>query len=380
MLSARAKEISPFYVMEVMEKAAEMKRRGINVIHLEVGEPDFDVPECVSAAVGQAYSEGLSHYTHSLGDAELREEIAKRYLHDYGVYISPQQIIVTSGSSPAILLVLGVLCDPGDEVIISDPGYACYPNFLRFIGAKAVKVPVFEEDGFQYRPEEICKCISKKTKAIIINSPMNPTGNLLSPEVMQQLAKYDIPVISDEIYHGLVYEGRAHSMLEFTDNAFVLNGFSKLFAMTGLRLGYVIARKDYIRPMQKFQQNLFICAGSTAQRAGIAALRSAWPDVLKMKETYNERRKYIMKRLQQMGFSIKVAPTGAFYVFVNAKHISSDSYKLAFDILERAHVGVTPGIDFGENGEGFLRFSYANSIENIEEGMKRLEKYIENRL
>jgi len=249
---------------------------------------------------------------------------------------------------------------------------------LRFIGAKAVKVPVFEEDGFQYRPEEICKCITKKTRAIIINSPMNPTGNLLSPEVMQQLAKFSIPVISDEIYHGLVYEGRAHSMLEFTNNTFILNGFSKLFAMTGLRLGYVIAPEEYIRPMQKFQQNLFICAGSTVQRAGIAALRSASTDVLFMKETYDKRRKFIIRRLQQAGFSIKVAPTGAFYVFVNAKHLSSDSYKLAFDILERAHVGVTPGIDFGENGEGFLRFSYANSIENIEEGMNRLERYLES--
>ena len=376
MLSNRAGNISPFYVMEVMERAAEMEQKGINVIHLEVGEPDFDVPQCVSSAVRQAYSEGRSHYTHSLGDPELREEIAKRYASDYGVEISTKQVIVTSGSSPAILLVLGVLCDPGDEVILSDPGYACYPNFLRFIGANAVKVRVFEGDGFQYRSEEICKRITKKTKAIIINSPMNPTGNLLSPEVMQQLAKYDIPIISDEIYHGLVYEGRAHSMLEFTNNTFVLNGFSKLFAMTGLRLGYAIAPAEYIRPMQKFQQNLFICAGSTAQRAGIAALRSAGNDVAKMRETYDQRRKYLIKRLQQMGFVIRVMPTGAFYVFVNAKHLSADSYKLAFDILEKAHVGVTPGIDFGENGEGFLRFSYANSIENIEEGMNRLEKYI----
>lgn len=376
MLSERAKQISPFIVMEVMEKAAEMERQGISVIHLEVGEPDFDVPKCVALAAQQAYDEGKTHYTHSLGDPELREELVKRYKQDYGVTVSPDQFLVTSGSSPAILLVLGVLCDPGDEVILSDPGYACYPNFMRFLGINAVKVPVYEEDGFQYRPEEICKRISDKTKAIIINSPMNPTGNLLSPEVMQQLAKYNIPVISDEIYHGLVYEGKAHSMLEFTSNTFVLNGFSKLFAMTGLRLGYVIAPKEYIRPMQKFQQNLFICASSVAQRAGIAALRFAGDEVQQMQETYNTRRKYLVTRLQQMGFVIKVVPTGAFYVFVNARHLSPDSYKLAFDILEKAHVGVTPGIDFGENGEGFLRFSYANSLENIEEGMNRLEQYL----
>jgi aspartate/methionine/tyrosine aminotransferase len=376
MITQKANEIKPFIVMEVLEKAAEMERRGINVIHLEVGEPDFDVPPCVSEAVAKAFTEGRTHYTHSLGDPELREEIVKRYHYKYGVKVSPEQIVVTSGSSPAILLTLGVLCDVDDEVIISDPGYACYPNFIRFLNAKAVKVPVYEEDGFQYRPSEIAKRITAKTKAIMINSPMNPTGNLLSPDVMKELLKFNIPIISDEIYHGLVYEGRAHSILEFTDNAFVLNGFSKLFAMTGLRLGYVIAPKHCVRPMQKLQQNLFICAGSTEQRAGIAALQSAGKDVAKMKETYNHRRKYIIERLTQLGFDIKVPPTGAFYVFVNVKHISSDSYKLAFDILEKAHVGVTPGIDFGENGEGFLRFSYANSIENIKEGMNRMEKYL----
>ena len=378
MIVKKANDIKPFIVMEVLEKAAEMERRGINVIHLEVGEPDFDVPLCVSEAVGKAFGEGRTHYTHSLGDPELREEICKRYLNIYGVTISPEQIIVTSGSSPAILLTLGVLCDVDDEIIISDPGYACYPNFIRFLNAKAVKVPVYEEDGFQYRPSEIAKRITERTKAIMINSPMNPTGNLLSPDVMQELLKFDIPIISDEIYHGLVYEGRAHSILEFTDNAFVLNGFSKLFAMTGLRLGYVIAPKQCVRSMQKLQQNLFICASSTAQRAGIAALQSAENDVAKMKETYNQRRKYIIERLGQLGFDIKVPPTGAFYVFVNVKNMLTDSYKLAFDILEKAHVGVTPGIDFGENGEGFLRFSYANSIENIEEGMNRLEKYFSN--
>ncbi|GAB1451657.1 aminotransferase class I/II-fold pyridoxal phosphate-dependent enzyme [Draconibacterium sp.] len=379
MIIQKAKDIRPFIVMEVLEKAAEIEKKGIHIIHLEVGEPDFDVPICVSEAVETAFKEGRTHYTHSLGDPELREEISKRYHNIYGVGISPEQIIVTSGSSPAILLTLGVLCDVGDEIIISDPGYACYQNFIRFLNAKPVKIPVFEEDGFQYRPAEIEKRITDKTKAIMINSPMNPTGNLLSPEVMQELVKFNVPIISDEIYHGLVYEGRAHSILEFSENAFVLNGFSKLFAMTGLRLGYVIAPKHCVRAMQKLQQNLFICAGSTAQRAGIAALKFAATDVEKMRTTYNKRRKYMIERLVQLGFDIQVPPTGAFYVFVNVKHISTDSYKLAFDILEKAHVGVTPGIDFGENGEGFLRFSYANSIENIKEGMDRLGKYLESK-
>ncbi len=380
MVSKKIAGISPFIVMEVLEKAAEMERKGVNVIHLEVGEPDFDVPACVSKAVDEAFKQGHTHYTHSLGDPELRQEIVKKYKSDYGVSISDKQIIITSGSSPAILLTLAVLCDDHDEVILSDPGYACYPNFIKFIGAKAVKVPVYEDDGFQYRPSAIKKYISAKTKAIMINSPMNPTGNLLSEEVMGELIKLGLPIISDEIYHGLVYKGKAHSILEFSENAFVLNGFSKLYAMTGLRLGYVIAPPAYVRVMQKIQQNLFICAGSTAQRAGISALRDAGGDILRMRKIYNERRIFITRRLKELGFNIRVEPTGAFYVFVNAKHISHDSYHLAFDILEKAHVGVTPGIDFGENGEGFLRFSYANSLENIKEGMDRLESYLSNLL
>ena len=377
MLADRVKHIKPFIVMDVLERAAELEREGKLIVHLEVGEPDFNVPEVVLEAVQQALAEGRSHYTHSLGDPELRETIVNKYEQEYNVRISAGQIIVTSGSSPAILLVLGVLCNPGDEVIISDPGYACYPNFIRFLGAKAVKVPVLEEDGYQYRPEEICKRITERTRAIIINSPMNPTGNLLSADVMKQLTMYNLPIISDEIYHGLVYKGRAHSMLEFTDNTFVVNGFSKLYAMTGFRLGYVVAPPEYIRPMQKFQQNLFICASSFAQRAGIAALKLAGPDVFNMKEIYNKRRIYLIERLKQLGFSIHAVPTGAFYVFVNVKHISRNSYQLAFDILENAHVGVAPGIDFGQNGEGYLRFSYANSIENIKEGMDRLEEYFQ---
>jgi aspartate/methionine/tyrosine aminotransferase len=376
MISDKAQNISPFIVMEVLEKASLLEKEGKSVIHLEVGEPDFDVPECVLQASEIAMKQGKTHYTHSLGDLELRQEICNNYFKNYGVSVSPDQVIVTSGTSPAILMVLLALCNPNDEIILSDPGYACYPNFISLSGAKMVKVPVFEEDGFQYRPENICPAITKKTKAILINSPMNPTGNLLSPETLQQIAQFSPYIISDEIYHGLVYEDKAHSILEFTRKAFVLNGFSKLYAMTGLRLGYVIVPEEFVRPIQKLQQNLFICASSVAQRAGIAALRNASADVEHMKNVYNERRKYMIRRLKELGFKITVEPTGAFYIFVNASHLSSDSYKLAFDILENAHVGVTPGIDFGENGEGYLRFSYANSLENIMEGLNRLEKYL----
>jgi (5-formylfuran-3-yl)methyl phosphate transaminase len=377
MISEKAKNITPFIVMEVLERASVLEKEGKNIIHLEVGEPDFDVPSCVLKASETAMKQGRTHYTHSLGDPELRQEICNTYLKNYGVHISPEQVIVTSGTSPAILMVLFALCNPDDEIILSDPGYACYPNFISLSGAKMVKVPVYEEDGFQYRPENICSAITERTKAIMINSPMNPTGNLLSPETLKSIAGFSPYIISDEIYHGLVYEDQAHSILEFTKRAFVLNGFSKLYAMTGLRLGYVIVPEEFVRPIQKLQQNLYICASSVAQRAGIAALREADADVEHMKNIYNERRKFMISRLRELGFRITVEPTGAFYVFVNAQHLSTDSYKLAFDILEKAHVGVTPGIDFGENGEGYLRFSYANSLENIIEGLNRLEKYIQ---
>jgi aspartate/methionine/tyrosine aminotransferase len=193
---------------------------------------------------------------------------------------------------------------------------------------------------------------------------------------MQAIASFSPYIVSDEIYHGLVYEGQERSILEFTDHAFVLNGFSKLYAMTGHRLGYLIAPKPFVRPIQKIQQNFFICASSVAQVAGIAALEQAGEDVAHMKRIYNERRQYMVKRLRELGLGITVEPTGAFYVFANAKRFADDSYHLAFDILEKAHVGVTPGIDFGENGEGYLRFSYANSLENIAKGLDRIESYL----
>jgi aspartate/methionine/tyrosine aminotransferase len=275
-----------------------------------------------------------------------------------------------------MLLLFAALLDPGDQVIISDPHYACYPNFIRFVEGEPVCIPVFEEDGFQFRPDAIRQKITARTQAIFINSPSNPTGNLLSAERMQEIAAMRPWIVSDEIYHGLVYEGQEHSILEYTDKAFVLNGFSKLYAMTGLRLGYLIAPKPFVRPIQKFHQNFFISANSMVQRAGIAALTQAGADVARMKAVYNDRRKFMLARLKAMGFGITVEPTGAFYVFANARHLSNNSYELAFDILAKAHVGVAPGIDFGQNGEGYLRFSYANSMENIAEGMDRMEAYL----
>jgi len=379
MISKRTREISSFIVMDVLERAHELERDGIDIIHLEVGEPDFDTPAGIKEAACRALDEGHTHYTHSLGILELREAICEYYEKTYGVSVDPDQIVISSGTSPAMFAMFSALLDPGDEVIISDPHYACYPNFVKFVQGVPVTVKVDEEDGFQFRPEAISEKITDRTKAIFINSPSNPTGNLLSAERMQAISELPPYIVSDEIYHGLVYEGKEHSILEYTENAFVLNGFSKLYAMTGWRLGYMIAPKPFIRPIQKIKQNFFISANAMVQKAGIAALKYCKDEVVRMKQIYDDRRRFMIRRLKEMGFGITVEPTGAFYVFANAKHISGDSYWLAFDILDKAHVGVAPGIDFGPNGEGYLRFSYANSKENIAEGMDRLEKYLNAR-
>ena len=378
-ITQRASKIPSFIVMDVLEKAHTLEREGRHIIHLEVGEPDFPTPPCICEAAIEAIRRERTHYTHSLGLIELREAICEHYLEKYGVRINPDQIIVTSGTSPALFILFSTLLEQGDEIILSNPHYPCYPNFASFLDAVPAFVNVYEEDGFQFRPEEIKSRINSRTKAILINSPSNPTGNLLSPERMEKIAGLGPHVISDEIYHGLVYGEKEHSILEFTDNAFVLNGFSKLYAMTGWRIGYIISPLEFVRPMQKIQQNFFISAGSISQWAAVAALNSAGKDVERMKSIYDERRKYMIKRLRDMGFGLTIEPKGAFYVLVNAKHISSDSYGLAFEILEKAGVGVTPGIDFGRNAEGYLRFSYANSIENIRLGLDRVKSFVKNR-
>lgn len=369
-------EIPPFLVMDVLEKAQEMERKGHHIIHLEVGEPDFDTPECIREAGYRAICEGKTHYTHSLGLIELREAIAEDYWKKYRVHVSPDQIIVTSGTSPAMLLLFATLLEPGDEVILPNPYYPCYPNIIRLVDGVPRFVEVLEEEGFQYLPEMIEEKLNPKVKGIMINSPSNPTGNVMAQERMARIAQFSPYIISDEIYHGLVYEGQAHSILEFTDHAFVINGFSKLYAMTGWRLGYLIAPKEFVRPLQKLQQNLFISASSFSQWAALEGLRQAEKDVAKMRETYDQRRRYLIPKLRELGFGITVEPVGAFYVLANAKRFSKDSFHLAFDILQEAKVGVAPGIDFGSNAEGYLRFCYANSMEQITEGMDRLERYL----
>lgn len=368
--------ITPFLVMDVLEKANAMASEGREVIHLEVGEPDFDTPGCIRAAAAKAMESARTHYTHSLGIPELREAICRHYRATYGVLVDPEQVLVTAGSSPALLTAIACLVDPGDEVVLTDPHYACYPNFIRVLSAVPKLIPTGSEDAFQLNPDKVRAVLSSKVKAMVINSPANPTGICLDDAHLRELAGLGLPIISDEIYHGLVYAGEQHTILEYTDDAIVINGFSKAWAMTGWRLGWAVFPKNLIRTAQKIQQNLMICAPSMAQWAGVAALTEAHGDVERMRLTFARRREVMLGEMRRHGFSVEVEPTGAFYVLVNMKEWTNDSYRFAMDILEATGVGVTPGIDFGPGAQGYLRFSYANSEGNIREGVSRVAGYV----
>ena len=379
MPSKLSEEISPFYVMDVLERAKEIEAKGESVIHFEVGEPDFPTPDVISEEAIRAIKEGDTKYTHSLGIPELREAISENYESKYGVIITPGRVIVTMGSSPALYLAIISLIEPGEEVLITDPHYACYPQIIKIAGGVPKTFRIYEEEDFQIDIGRLKKAISPRTKAILINSPANPTGVVLRPEVMREISELGIFVVSDEIYHGLVYGGEARTVYEFTETAFAVNGFSKFYSMTGWRLGYLIAPQEFIRPIQKLQQNLFISPNPFVQRAGVKALKQAGSEALKMREIFDERRKTMIEGLNGLGFKIRSEPEGAFYVFIDASDLNPNSHELAFDILEKARVAITPGVDFGEGGEGYLRLSYATSIPNIKEGIIRLGEYIHSK-
>ncbi|MFH1965432.1 MAG: pyridoxal phosphate-dependent aminotransferase [Acidobacteriota bacterium] len=379
--SRRGQDIQPFMVMEVLERAFELEKQGRSIIHLEVGEPDFDTPEVIKEASARALRDGYTHYTHSMGRIELREAIAEWHYNQYSTNIQPENIVVSSGSSCSMTVLFAALLDPGDQVLITDPGYSCYAEFIRSFGGIAVPIRVYEDDGFQYPLQGISEHIRRnqgKVKALLVNSPSNPTGIVTPQSRLRELVSSvgeEVLVISDEIYHGLAYGEEARSIREFTADSVVLNGFSKLYAMTGWRLGYAVLTEDLVRPARKIQQNLFISAPDFTQIAAIAALREAGPDVELMKSEYDRRRKFTLARLKEMGLRVKVEPAGAFYVFINVKQFTDNVYEFVFELLESTGVALTPGVDFGNNGEGYIRLSYTNSMENIREGLKRLELY-----
>jgi aspartate/methionine/tyrosine aminotransferase len=380
--SRRIQGIKPFLAVEMSERAEALERGGVDIVHLEFGEPDFEAPTVVREAASKALKDGRARYVSSLGILPLREAIAEYYLDLYGVTISPEQILITPGTSPAMLLLFAALLDPGDEVILSDPFYACYPNFIRHAEGRPVLVDATEEDGFQFRPDAVRERLTPRTRALLVNSPANPTGAVLAPDRLKALADLtggDCALISDEIYHGLTSGPRDRTALEFTDRAFVLNGFSKAFAMTGWRLGYLIGPREHVRRLQTLAGNFFISTNEFVQWAGVAALREAREETRRFRAIFAERRRVMIAGLRAIGLGVGFEPTGAFYVLANARGYESDSVRFAVEMLKGCHVAVTPGAAFGANAEGYLRFSYASSVERIQEGLRRIGAWLPRR-
>lgn len=363
--------------MEVMERGMAMQRQGISIVQFGVGEPDFDAPPPAVEATAHSLQAGETHYTDSRGIYALREAIAEDCYARRGVRVSPDQVIVTSGVSPAILLCLQLLVEPGDEVIMATPHYPCYPNMVVVCGGTPVLIPTGPEDGFVIDVAAVKRAITPRTRAIILASPANPTGAVQPEDVVNGLCELGVPILSDEIYDKLLYDGATvHSPLGRADECYVLDGFSKRYAMTGFRLGYVIAPERAYRHLQSMQQSFFISAAEFVQHGGIAALRDGQPHVDSMVKEYAARRRLTVDGLRAMGFSVPVDPPGAFYVLADARDYGANSLDLAFRILEDARVALAPGRDFGEAAEGFLRFSFATNRDEIAEGLERLERFV----
>ncbi len=371
--AARTEALEPFLAMEVMERAFALEREGVEVDHLEIGEPDFPPPKCAVEACERALREGQTHYSDSRGLVELREAIARDAATRFSASVDPARVLVTSGTSPAMLLVFSLLLDPGDEVIVPTPHYPCYPNFIRYCGGVPVFVETSPHDAWAIEVRAVRAAMTPKTRAIMLGAPANPTGAIQSRATVDALGALGVPIISDEIYDGLVYDGAeiasAHGLGE---GAFVLDGFSKRYAMTGFRLGWVVAPEWAMRRLQIMQQNLFISASRFVQHAGIAALEGGAPDIARMREVYAARRERLASGLEALGFEVHGRPKGAFYLFVGARRFGANSRALAGELLERAHVGVCPGVDFGAAGEGMLRFCYAVSEATIDRALERL--------
>lgn len=373
--AAFSEELQPFLAMEVMERGMELSRAGADVVQLCVGEPDFDAPaEVVDEAV-RALRAGETHYTESRGLHALCSAIARDCAQRRGVAIDPGRVIVTSGTSPALYMVMRLLLEPGDEVVLPSPHYPCHANMALTCGARPVLVECRAEDGYAIDPARVRAALTPRTRAIVLCSPSNPTGAVQRAAAVRELCALGLPILSDEIYDGLLFDGaRVCSPLALSESCFVFDGFSKRHAMTGFRLGYAIVPERCVRTLSSMQQNLHICASEFAQRAGVAALEHGAAHLERMRATYDARRTRLLAGLRALGFGVPRAPEGAFYVLADARRFGRDSRALARDLLDRAHVATAPGCDFGPFAEGHLRFSYATSEARIDEGLNRLER------
>ncbi|MFB6150744.1 MAG: pyridoxal phosphate-dependent aminotransferase [Haloarculaceae archaeon] len=376
MVSERAQGVETFIAMDVLERASRLE----DVVHLEVGEPDFDPPEVVFDAAVDSLRGGNTDYTAARGTPELRRAIADYYDREYGVAVDPERVVVTPGSSPGLLLAVAALLDPGDEMVLTDPGYACYPNFVRAVSGRVRTVGLSAADGFRPHVDDVAAAMGPETAGLMVNSPANPTGAVVEGDDLAALVdaagERDATVVSDEIYHGLSYGATERSVLEFTDDAFVLDGFSKRYGMTGWRLGWLVAPPDAVDAVNRLAQNLLICAPSFLQDAGVAALETDPNRLDRVRETYRERRDVLLDAVAEWGLDAGYTPEGAYYLLVDVSDLPGDSLDVADLFLEEAGVAVTPGVDFGERAADYVRLSYATDTESVKEGARRVEKLL----
>lgn len=381
-IAKRMAAIQPFHVMALLARARELEAEGRDIVHMEIGEPDFDTPAPIVQAGIEALQSGKHHYTPAKGLLELRQAISGFYQQKYGVIVDPERILITPGASGALQLLMAVLINPGQQVLMADPGYPCNRNFVRLVEAEALSIPVDAASGYQLNVSHLEQYWNKQSRAVLVASPANPTGTLISKADMQAIAvfvsKQGGHLLVDEIYHGLTYGVEEQTALAISDDVFVINSFSKYFGMTGWRLGWLIAPQAYVDALDKVAQNIFLAAPTPAQYAALAAFK---PETLKILEqrcdTFQQRRDYLLPALTQLGFEIPVTPEGAFYLYANCKHLTDDSYSFCLKLLEEAGVAVTPGKDFGLNKpEQHIRFAYTTSLERLKQGVERLQQFL----
>lgn len=376
MVSERASATTPFEAMEVLERANELD----DIIHLEVGEPDYPTPTPAIEAAVDSLRAGNSKYTEARGKPELRNAIAAYYDRRYGVDISTDRIVVTPGSSPALFLTTLAVLDPGDRAVLTNPYYACYPNFIRQAGGELDYIELSPTAGFAPDLNTFSQTIDSQTELVLVNSPANPTGAVLSgdalSEISQMTNRANAVIVSDEAYHGLAYGNQAHTILEYTDEAFVIDSFSKRFSMTGWRLGWTVVPPDYVDLVNRLAQNLLICAPNFVQDAGIAALATASDHVPEMRETYRDRRDVLLDAVEDLGLSLNYTPGGAYYLLVDVRHLG-DAFDVSETFLEQAGVATTPGRDFGDVAAPFIRLSYATGIDQITTAIDRIDRLLE---
>lgn len=367
----RYDNMSAFIVMDIVREAAKYP----NAIHFEIGQPDLAPSETVKSALQQAIQDNQFSYTESLGLLALRQKICQHYEQEYGVQITPERVLLTPGTSGAFLIAYGLTLDNGDKLGLTDPSYPCYKNFAHLLSIEPEFFPVDKRDCYQLHPDQLK---NHKIKALQISSPANPTGNIYSNERLQQLNQYcmenNIAFISDELYHGLVYDEKAASALQFNPDAYVINGFSKYFCLPGLRLGWIIVPQDKVRAAEIIAQNLFISAPTLSQYGALQAFDNEY--LAHTKQIFQQRRDFLYDALKDI-FTIEFKPQGAFYLWADISKYSSDSYQFAKQMLAEIQVAATPGIDFGENGtKHYLRFAYTRDIEQMREGVERIKNWL----